>query len=83
MRKTVVAELVEDLPMRFADVLDGEQPVGQPVLAAVGAGEAHVHELIGRPHHQEVREGQLLIAGNEDEPVRLRVEEEMSSCNRA
>ena len=70
-------ELLEDLPIRFADVLDGEQPVRQPVLAAVGVGEAHVHELIGRAHHQEVGERQLLIAGDEDESVRARVEIEI------
>ncbi len=69
-------KLLEDLLMGFADLLDGEQPVGQPVLTAVGSGEAHVHELIGRPHHREVRERQLLVARDEDEPIRLRVQEE-------
>ena len=43
---------------------------------AVRAGEAHVHELIGRAHHQEIREGQLLIARDEDEPIRGRVQEQ-------
>ncbi len=61
--------------MGLAHILDGEQPVGQTVLAPVRTGEAHVHELIGGPHHQEIREGELLIARDEDEPIRVRVEE--------
>ena len=69
-------ELLDDLLMGLAHVLDGEQPVGQTVLAAVRAGEAHVHELIGRAHHQEIRERELLIARDEDEPIRLRVQEQ-------
>ena len=62
--------------MGFADVRDGEQPVGQPVLAPVRSGEAHVHELIGRAHHQEIGEGKLLITRNEDKPIRVRVQEQ-------
>ncbi len=67
-------EILDDLLMGLAHFLDGEQPVGQAVLAAVRVGEAHVHELIGRPHHQEIRERELLIARNEDEPICLRVQ---------
>ena len=66
-------KLLEDLPMGLADLLDGEQPVGQSVLTAVGAGEAHVHELLRGPHHCEVREGQLLIALDEDDDRALPV----------
>ena len=76
-------QLLDDLPMGLADVRDGEQPVGQTVLAPVRAGEAHVHELIGRAHHQEIREGQLLIARDEDEPIRLRVQEQGVVVTRA
>lgn len=30
-------------------------------------GEAHIHELVGRPHHQEIGERHLLFAGDENE----------------
>ncbi len=76
LRKTVVARLLDDLLMGLAHVLDGEQPVGQTVLAPVRVGEAHVHELIGRAHHQEIRERELLIARDEDEPIRVRLQEQ-------
>ena len=76
-------EFLDDLLMGLSHLLDREQPVGQPVLPAVGSGDAHVHELIGRPHHREVRERQLLVARNEDEPVGLRVQEQGIVVRRA
>ena len=90
-QKAVLAEdrrrnLTEDLVIGFANLLDGEQPVDEPVFTAVGSGQTHIHELIGRPHHRKVRERQFLIARYEDEPVRLRVQEKgviVTECEEA
>ena len=74
---TVVGQFLEQLLILLVHVLDGEQPVGQLVLARVRVGKAQVHELVGRAHQQEVGQREFQIAGEEDELVGLRVEVQM------
>src|SRR5262249_34720162 len=70
-------QLFEQRLVLRADLLDGQQPIGQLVLAGVRLGEAQVHQLLGRAHEEKVCTREFEIAGYEVELLRLRVKIQM------